>query len=144
MKATAKADEIETSSVLVAMPARRSPVTRQLSPGAFVAQHELRAITGQVTLMPDPERFVHLQFRRFAGCPICDLHLRSFVRRHDEIARSGVKEVVVFHSPVRELAVHSSDLPFAVIANPEKRLYAEFGVESSVRSLLDPRTTPKE
>lgn len=30
-------------------------------------------------------------------------------------------------------------LPFAVIADPGRRLYAEFGVESSYRSLLSPR-----
>jgi putative NADH-flavin reductase len=99
----------------------------------------LRTIAGQIVGVPDPERYVHLQFRRFAGCPICDLHLRSFARRHDDIIRSGIREVVVFHSPVKELAVHAADLPFAVVADPEKRLYAEFGVESSIRSLLDPR-----
>ncbi|WP_259464520.1 hypothetical protein [Streptomyces sp. TLI_171] len=25
---------------------------------------------------------LHLQFRRFAGCPVCNLHLRSFAVRH--------------------------------------------------------------
>lgn len=40
--------------------------------------------------IPDENRLVHLQFRRFAGCPFCSLHLRSFVRRHDEI---GIKEL---------------------------------------------------
>jgi hypothetical protein len=47
--------------------------------------------------------------------------------------------VVVFHSPAGELAEHVTGLPFAVLADPDKRLYAEFGVESSPRSLLDPR-----
>ncbi len=117
----------------------RLPQAR-LNSGAFIAQRELRTITGQAVRVPDPERYVHLQFRRFAGCPICDLHLRSFTRRHDEIVHSRIKEVVVFHSPVSELVIHASDLPFAVIADPEKQYYAEFGVESSIRSLLDPRT----
>ncbi|NVB81968.1 MAG: AhpC/TSA family protein [Kofleriaceae bacterium] len=89
--------------------------------------------------VPDPARLVHLQFRRFAGCPVCNLHLRSFVRRHDEIAASGIREVVVFHSSADELREHAADLPFAVIADPDKRLYAEFGVTSGWRSLLDPR-----
>jgi hypothetical protein len=38
------------------------------------------------------------------------------------------------------LREHTADLPFAVIADPEKRFYREFGVESSPRALLDPRT----
>ena len=34
---------------------------------------------------------------------------------------------------------HAGDVPFAVIADPDKRLYAEFDVESAPRALLDPR-----
>ncbi|MEU9441957.1 peroxiredoxin-like family protein [Streptomyces sp. NPDC048304] len=89
--------------------------------------------------MPDPDRLVHLQFRRFAGCPVCNLHLRSFVRRHAETEAAGVREVVVFHSPAEELRQHTAGLPFAVVADPDKRLYTEFGVESAPRALLDPR-----
>ncbi|WTW97853.1 AhpC/TSA family protein [Streptomycetaceae bacterium NBC_01309] len=89
--------------------------------------------------VPDAERLVHLQFRRFAGCPVCNLHLRSIVRRHDEITAAGVTEVVVFHSPEDELREHVADLPFAVVADPDKLLYREFGVESAPRSLLSPR-----
>lgn len=43
---------------------------------------------------------------------------------------------------VPELRPHAEDLPFAVIADPGKRLYAEFGVESARRALLDPRAWP--
>ncbi|MFE9565721.1 peroxiredoxin-like family protein [Streptomyces sp. NPDC006487] len=89
--------------------------------------------------VPDPERLVHLQFRRFAGCPVCHLHLRSVVRRHAEIEAAGIREVVLFHSSAEELRPHVADFPFAVIADPRQRLYREFGVESSPRSLLDPR-----
>jgi peroxiredoxin len=86
-----------------------------------------------------PGRLVHLRFRRFAGCPVCNLHLRSFVQRHQEIEAAGVCEIVLFHAPAEELRVHVADLPFAVVGDPEKQLYAEYGVESSPRALLDPR-----
>ena len=60
---------------------------------------ELAATSGQQVTIPDPEGdYVHLQLRRFAGCPICNLHLRSIVTRHDEIRSHGIREVVVFHS----------------------------------------------
>lgn len=45
----------------------------------------------------------------------------------------------MFHSSVAELLSEQGHVPFAVVADPEKRLYAEFGVESSARALLDPR-----
>lgn len=101
--------------------------------------HELTTVTGGHVTIPDPDKLVHLQFRRFAGCPICNLHLRSFVIRHDEIVQAGIREVVVFHSPEDELREHTADLPFDVVADPEKRLYREYGIESSPRALLDPR-----
>jgi peroxiredoxin len=111
----------------------------RLKPGALFAKRSRSAISGRRVELPDGEKLVHLQFRRFAGCPVCDRHLHEFVRRHAEIADAGVREVVVFHSTVRELIDHESHLPFDVIADPNKRLYRELGVESSLRALLDPR-----
>jgi len=102
-----------------------------------VALRQLTPITGPPIPVPDPSRLVHLQFRRFAGCPVCNLHIQSLLRRQDEIEAAGVREVLVFHSPAAELREH--DLPFTVIADPGKKLYAEFEVESSPRALLSPR-----
>ncbi|MFT7839497.1 peroxiredoxin-like family protein [Saccharothrix sp. BKS2] len=100
---------------------------------------EWGTVTGGTVRVPDPGGPVHLQFRRFAGCPVCNLHLRSVVLRHDEISSRGIVEVVVFHSTAADLRPHVADLPFAVVADPDKRLYAEFGVEARPRALLDPR-----
>ncbi|HEY8524126.1 MAG TPA: peroxiredoxin-like family protein [Acidimicrobiales bacterium] len=107
-----------------------------------VPARQLEAVTGEPVTMPDPDHLVHLQFRRFAGCPVCNLHLRSVARRHEEIAAAGVREVVVFHSTADDLRPHVAHLPFPVVADPRKRLYREFGVESSPRAVLDPRAWP--
>jgi hypothetical protein len=56
-----------------------------------VTDCELLSVTGEQIHVPDPEHLVHLQFRRFAGCPICNLHLQSIVQRHDEIAAAGIR-----------------------------------------------------
>ena len=111
----------------------------RLTAGTVITPRQLATTSGAAAAVPDPGALVHLQFRRFAGCPVCNLHLRSFVARHDEIAASGVREVVVFHAPAEELRPHVAGLPFPVVADPGKRLYAEFGVESAKRALLDPR-----
>jgi peroxiredoxin len=107
-------------------------------PGEVVTL-QLTSITGEDVSVPDPKGLVHLQFRRFAGCPICNLHLQSMVRRHDEIERAGIREVVFFHSQAEELATFTADLPLATIADPDKHYYRQFGVESGARALLDPR-----
>lgn len=118
-------------------------MTTAITTGTVVPARELAGISGQPVQIPDPERLVHLQFRRFAGCPVCNLHLRSVVRRHAEIEAAGIREVVVFHSSADELREHTDELPFAVIPDPDKRLYVEFGVESAPRALLDPRGWPR-
>lgn len=107
--------------------------------GAVVSRRELQGVGSEVVALPDRRQLVHLQFRRFAGCPMCDLHLRSIAKRHDELAAAGIREVAVFHSPAEELRAHgAAGLPFPVIADPTKRLYVEFGVEAAPRALFSP------
>jgi peroxiredoxin len=113
----------------------------QLHPGNVLGRHDLTTISGQPAPVPDAGWLVHLQFRRYAGCPVCNLHLRSFAARHDELAGAGIREVVVFHSRAETMREFQSQLPFAAIADPEKKLYAEFGVETmSAWLALDPRS----
>jgi peroxiredoxin len=114
----------------------------RLTAGTAVPARQLTPVAGPPVPVPDPEHVIHLQFRRFAGCPVCTLHLHSFARQHDALLAAGVREVVVFHAPIDELRPQVAGLPFAVIADPGKRLYAEFGVESGRRALLDPRAWP--
>jgi hypothetical protein len=107
-----------------------------------VTPRELATISGNPVQIPDSDCLIHLQFRRFAGCPVCNLHLRSIAARHTEILAANVREVVVFHSSAEELRKYEGDLPFALIADPTRVLYQEFGIESAPRALLDPRAWP--
>lgn len=112
----------------------------QVKPGHTVKVDELRTIKGATVALPDPERVLHLQFRRFAGCPICNVHLQSVIKRHDEITAAGIREVVMFHSTPEELATYVDDMPFDIVADPDRTLYRRFGVETAVRSVADPRS----
>lgn len=102
----------------------------------------LETVSGEVVRVPAPGKLTHVQLRRFAGCPICNLHLASVVRRRRELEDAGVQEVVVFHSTPEEFRKYQAELPFPVIADPEKRLYSELGVERSPFAVLDPRAWP--
>ncbi len=114
-------------------------MSNQLSKGAVIPVRRLETITGQSLSLPAEAGTTHVQFRRFAGCPICSVHLRSFADRHEELADAGVTEVAFFHSSVEALRGYQALLPFAVIADPDKAAYREFGVETSVRAVADPR-----
>lgn len=113
----------------------------RLKMGDTVRRCDLVDIHGQAVRIPDAGRLTHLQFRRYAGCPACNVHLRSIARRYQEIVGAGIQEVVVFHSRRETMLAFQGELPFAAIADPDKRLYAEFGVgQMSWLSAFDPRS----
>uniref|UniRef100_UPI0031DD4346 peroxiredoxin-like family protein n=1 Tax=Mycobacterium sp. TaxID=1785 RepID=UPI0031DD4346 len=111
----------------------------QLSSGATIPVRRLEAISGKPVDVPAPSGRTHLQFRRFAGCPICHLHLRSFADRYRDVADAGITEVVFFHSAAVELRGYQSLLPFTVVADPDMVQYRAFGVEKGLRAIADPR-----
>ena len=63
-----------------------------------------------ISLANSSTPLIHIQFRRHAGCPICDLHLRSIMKRKDQLTKLGVSVVVFFHSTPEELKQHTSYL----------------------------------
>jgi peroxiredoxin len=108
-----------------------------LNTGDKVNVRTLTTVQGAAVALPAADGLVHLQFRRFAGCPICNLHMHEVASRHSEITTAGVTEVVVFHSSADRLRRYVAELPFAVVADPDRKLYDEFGVHNSIRGMLN-------
>src|SRR5262249_42027073 len=96
-RALAPPQVYRVSNTVEVVPSSIRPGSR-LRVGQAFAPRELPTLAGASVRIPDAGRLVHLQMRRYAGCPICSLHLRSFTRNKDELVRAGVREVVVFHS----------------------------------------------
>lgn len=113
----------------------------RLATGQRVPIRHLRTFLGESVDLAGGRALTHLQFRRFAGCPVCSLHLRSFARRQDELD-AVLREVVVFHSSADELARHAGNFLFHLVPDPEKALYRAFGVEAGARALLAPAAWP--
>lgn len=93
-------------------------------------------INDQAVAIPQEGKLIHLQFRRFAGCPVCNLHLQTFFKRSDELKANNIHEVVVFHASQQNMLDHVVDVPFDLIADPSRALYKQMGVEASWRALL--------
>src|SRR6266478_9297467 len=104
----------------------------KLKPGDIVPATVMEAVTGEAINLPDPKRLVHLQFRRFVDCPICNTHIAEFRRRAREIEAAGIKEVIVFHSSPKSIRSYQKDVPFVLVGDPKKAIYKEFGVKSSL------------
>jgi peroxiredoxin len=120
----------------------RHKQTFSLKVGGVIKPLELETIHGKVIRVPDPKRKIHLQFRRYAGCPVCNLHMRSIAKRHEELLASDVREVAVFYSTRETMLQFQGQLPFDTIADPEKKLYAKFGADRKMSPLsaLSPRS----
>jgi peroxiredoxin len=114
-------------------------MTNKIKAGQSFPRLQMKNIHGAEVSIPSPTQWTHLQFRRFAGCPVCNLHLQSFVARHEEIANARVREVVVFRSSDAELLPYQGSFPFDVIGDPKKLLYGRYGVSSSISALLSPK-----
>jgi len=118
-------------------------IMRQIKPGDIVEPCVLESVQGDAVQIPPPAQIIiHLQFRRFAGCPICNLHLQSYIRRHRELAENQIQEVAVFHSPKSAMLEHQLGAPFSFVADPDKEPYKAFGVEASIMSVLNPKAWP--
>ena len=65
--------------------------TDRLLPGDVIAPFHLDTLAHGRLGVP-AAGLLHLQFRRFAGCPVCNLHLREFAERWDEISAAGVMQ----------------------------------------------------
>jgi peroxiredoxin len=104
----------------------------KFKPGDMLPTTAMESVTGETINLPDAKRLVHLQFRRFVDCPICNTHIGQFRKREREIEAAGIKEVIVFHSSPKSIRAYQKDVPFRMVGDPKKAFYKEFGVESSL------------
>lgn len=112
---------------------------KRLRAGTQAPPIRASSVRGKEVLVPDRAgALTHVQFLRFAGCPVCNLHLQSFIRRHSELRAAGVREVVLFHSQARFIDDYHGSLPFDLIADPAREIYARFGIETSPWAVLSP------
>lgn len=113
---------------------------QQLIQGDKAPVLEALTLNGLPVSVPDSRgRLVHLQFRRFAGCPVCNFHLITMARRQAEMQAAGIQQIVFFHSSAEEMKKYQAQLPFDCVADPQKHHYRRWGTESSLVALFHPR-----
>lgn len=111
----------------------------RIAAGMTIEAETLQSLAHGLVAMPSQDHtLTHMSFRRFAGCPICNLHLRSLASRAGEIAAQDIATIAFFHSSAEAMRPYQGDLPFAVIPDEERRYYRRFGVERSPLSMLHP------
>jgi peroxiredoxin len=70
-------------------------------------------------------------FLRHLGCPICRMELAELQRRHGELAAKNAEVIVFVESADESVAEFAKrdDVKFRLVGDPEKRVYAQWGVE---------------
>lgn len=112
----------------------------KIQQGTNIPHLQVEDIHGKMIDIPvKGAKFTHLQFRRYAGCPVCNLHLRSVTQRLGEIEAAGIREVVFFHSSAAALKPHVADFPVTIIGDEPRRWYRQFGVGKALSGLLHPK-----
>lgn len=81
---------------------------------------------------------VFLVFMRFAGCPVCHLHVHELLKNADRFKKKNIKVVLVYESSKSTMLDYLQDekFPFTFIADPENKLYKLYAIETSLGKLL--------
>lgn len=112
---------------------------KRLQPCDFIPSKTLVDVNDNRVELKSETGLIHLQFRRFAGCPICNLHLQSVKKHYEQLQDLGIREIVVFHSSKEQLKKYTREFPFTLIGDPNKALYRKFGVGEAAKSLTNPK-----
>ncbi len=83
-----------------------------------------------------------LTFFRSAGCPVCNFHVSQLMGYAPRWQEQGLTMIAVYESTKDNLLGYVQDsagrrrFPFTIIADPERRLYELYKVESSFGKMM--------
>ena len=86
---------------------------------------------------------VLLSFFRDAACPFCNVRIYELTKRHDELAAKGLRIIAIFASEPEAVKrfVLQRPRPFLVVADPQHKLYEQYGIQKSLAGKLKAITT---
>lgn len=79
-----------------------------------------------------------LSFMRPVWCPVCNQRTHELQENYARLKEKGYEVIVVYPSEAAVMKSYSKDLdlPFIVVADPEEKLYKQFGIEKSKAKVL--------
>jgi peroxiredoxin len=117
----------------------------KLAPGIAAPVFQAEDLFGQpIDLRKYLGKPILLSFFRNGACAICNLQVHKLIQRYPVYHARGLEMLAVFESPVASVRQHvgKQDAPFAIIADPQARLYELYGVESSEAKVMAAATNP--
>lgn len=79
-----------------------------------------------------------LSFYRFAACPFCNLRVHQLIGKVSDYEKQGLKIISFWQSTQQNLLAHveGRQIPFPMIADHERNIYREYGIESDWRGSI--------
>jgi peroxiredoxin len=77
---------------------------------------------------------VFIGFFRHAGCPFCNIRVHTLQKAREELKAQGLEMIFFFESKQNVLLMstfHKEVSPIPLISDPEKKMYAAYGLEKS-------------
>jgi peroxiredoxin len=88
----------------------------------------------QIDLEDYKDKKVFIGFFRHAGCPFCNLRVHALTKVHQKLKEKGLEMLFFFESKESVLlrsTFHQEVSPIPLISDPEKEIYAKYGLEES-------------
>jgi len=80
------------------------------------------------------DKKVFIGFFRHAGCPFCNIRVHTLKKAQEELKAKGLEMIFFFESKLEVLKMstfHKEVSPIPLISDPEKKIYAAYGLENS-------------
>ena len=109
-------------------------LAQKLKQGDITPQFEILDVFGKkVQVSKDNDSKIFLAFMRYAGCPVCNFRTHELIENYNQLQSLGYELILVYESNSKTLKkyLEESPVPFRVIADPKRKLYEKFKVESS-------------
>ena len=106
----------------------------KLKEGNQAKHFRLEDISGKTISLDDyKERKLLLSFYRYASCPLCNLRVSELSQNYDRLSKQGLHIISFFQSPKESMMkyVGRQNAPFPIIADPERMVYKQYGIEWS-------------
>ncbi|MBL8817737.1 MAG: AhpC/TSA family protein [Planctomyces sp.] len=111
----------------------------RLKLGDIAPAFELPDLHGNLVRLSDfAGRRLLISFHRYAACPLCNLHIHELSQASTELKSHGLEIVAIFMSGPQRVAdqYESREVPFPILADPDRKAYGPYGVESSIPGML--------
>lgn len=111
----------------------------KLSAGQEAIDFKLKDINGNEHALENYRgKKLLISFFRYASCPFCNLRFHRLSEKQDQFAEMGLQQLAFFESPVESILKHAgkSNSPIAIIADPKRKTYRQYGVETSLSGFI--------